>query len=126
MSQAVVFYEYAGCSTCKKAKRWLDAHGVEVRTVPIVETPPKLNELEAWMKSSDLPGKKWFNTSGQSYRALSAELGKEAVAKLSDAEIRKYLAKDGKLIKRPLLIANKTVLVGFDEDAYAATFGKKT
>ena len=112
------FYEYAACSTCKKAKKWLQNNKITAKVIPIVESPPTERELEKWMKQSGLPSRRWFNTSGQSYRAMTAELGKDAIAEMSDAEIRKRLAKDGKLIKRPVLVAGDTVLVGFDEETY--------
>ncbi|MET0596030.1 MAG: arsenate reductase family protein [Polyangiaceae bacterium] len=113
------FFEYAACSTCKKAKRWLDDHRVSYRAIPIVESPPSEKELAELVKKSGLPIEKWFNTSGQSYRALMAEMGKEKFAALSTAEKLRLLAADGKMIKRPVLIAGPRVLVGFDESRYA-------
>ena len=80
------FFEYAACSTCRKAKRWLDDHGVRYRAIPIVENPPAEKELAELVKKSGLPIEKWFNTSGQSYRALVADMGKEKFAALSAAE----------------------------------------
>lgn len=115
-----VLYVYDGCGTCKKARRWLDERKLAYEAVPIVERPPTERELRAWMRASGLPARKWLNTSGQSYRALVATLGKPRVASLDDAEIVALLAKDGKLVKRPVLIVGETVLVGFDEAAYAA------
>lgn len=123
----VVVYAYAACSTCKNALKWLEKKGVSARVVPIVESPPTEAELKKWMAASGLPSRKWFNTSGQSYRAMTTELGKEAVAAMTDSEIRTRLAADGKLIKRPVLVrehkGKTTVLVGFDEAKYAETFG---
>lgn len=113
------FYAYAACDTCKKARRWLEQHGIDVETLPIVEQTPPREDLARLVKASGLPAKKWFNTSGQSYRALTQQRGKEAVDALSEAEVIELLAKDGKLIKRPVLVANDRVLVGFREDAYA-------
>ena len=109
---------YSGCSTCKKALRWLADHDVTVDVRPIVDAPPTPAELAAWIPKSKKPVKKWLNTSGQSYRAL----GKEKVDGASDAELVKWLAKDGKLVKRPVLVTSKVVLVGFDEAAYAEAF----
>ena len=114
------FYEYASCSTCRKAKKWLADHKVAVDVIPIVERPPSAAELSGLITKSGEPAKKWFNTSGQSYRALVAERGKDAVAALSDADIVALLAKDGKLIKRPVLVAGNRVLIGFREEAYSA------
>jgi arsenate reductase (glutaredoxin) len=116
----VQFYEYAACGTCKKARRWLDDHGVALDAVPIVERTPAEGELHRLVAASGLPARRWFNTSGQSYRALIAERGKTAVEALTAAEILALLAKDGKLIRRPVLVAGERVLVGFREDEYAA------
>lgn len=109
---------YAGCSTCKKALRWLAERGVDVEVRPIVEQPPTSDELAAWIPRSGRGVRRWLNTSGQSYRAL----GKNAVEAASDAELVAWLAKDGKLVKRPVLVAGERVLVGFDETAYETAF----
>ncbi len=116
-------YQYAACGTCKKALKWLDAHGVAYESVPIVESPPSLAELRALVTKSGLSARKWINTSGGSYRALVAERGKEAVEALSDEELLALLAADGKMIKRPVLVAGHDVLVGFAEAAYEARLG---
>jgi len=118
--EPVTFFEYAACSTCRKAKKWLDAHGVAYRSVPIVDEPPNVAELTRLVDRSKLPVQKWFNTSGQSYRALVDRMGKEGVAKLADAEKLRLLASDGKMIKRPVLVSRDRVLVGFDENAYGS------
>jgi Spx/MgsR family transcriptional regulator len=115
--QALVL-SYAGCSTCKKALKWLGDHDVEVDVRPIVESPPTAAELNAWVPKSGRPVRKWLNTSGQSYRAI--DKAKAAAAK--DEEILRWLAKDGKLVKRPVVVAGGRVLVGFDEKAYAEAF----
>ena len=109
---------YAGCSTCSKALKWLREHDVTVDLRPIVDEPPTAAELAAWIPKSGRPVRKWLNTSGLSYRALD----KERVAAATDDEIVKWLTKDGKLVKRPVVVAGKHVLVGFDEQAYAAAF----
>lgn len=119
----VTVYAYAGCSTCKKALAWLRAHGVEADVVPIVERPPAATEIEALMDRSRLAPGKWWNTSGEAYRALITERGKDAVAKLTKKEIARLLAENGKRIKRPVLVSGDTVLVGFREDAYAHALG---
>ena len=111
---------YAGCGTCKKALAWLRAHDIEVELRPIVEEPPKPAELARWIPGSGLPIRRWLNTSGLSYRAL----GKAKIDAMSDAEIGKRLAADGKLVRRPVMVAGDRVLVGFDEKAYAAAFKK--
>lgn len=123
MSEAKVrVYQYAACGTCKKALRWLDARGVAYEPVPIVERPPGLAELRKLVAASGKPARKWINTSGGSYRALVESRGKAAVEALSDAELLALLAADGKMIKRPVVLAGDAVLVGFDEAAYEATF----
>jgi arsenate reductase (glutaredoxin) len=116
----VVVYAYAGCSTCKKALKWLADHGITARVVPIVESPPGGEELERLMKKSKLPASKWWNTSGEAYRALITERGKDAIAALDAPAIARLLAENGKRIKRPVLVSGDVVLVGFREDAYAA------
>jgi arsenate reductase len=109
---------YAGCSTCKKALAWLSSRGIDVELRPIVDRPPTEAELAAWIPRSGKPVRKWLNTSGQSYRALD----KAKVAAAKDAEIVRWLAKDGKLVKRPVVVAGTSVLVGFDAEAYDAAF----
>lgn len=110
---------YAGCSTCKKALAWLAAHQISANVRPIVDEPPTVAELKTWVLKSGLPVRKWLNTSGLSYRALD----KAALEKATDADLLEWLARDGKLVKRPVLVTNDAVLVGFREDAYAAAFG---
>ncbi len=109
---------YAGCGTCKKALKWLAERGVEVTVRPIVEQPPTPAELSKWIPASGLPVRKWLNTSGQSYRAI----GKEKVDAADDATLVRWLAEDGKLVKRPVLVLGERVLVGFREEQYAALF----
>lgn len=110
---------YAGCGTCKKALKWLEAKGIAVEVRPIVDEPPTAAELKRWIPASGKPVQKWLNTSGLSYRAL----GKAKVDAASDAELAAWLAKDGKLVKRPVLVVGETVLVGFKEEEWAATLG---
>lgn len=116
----IAVYQYPKCSTCRNALKWLDAHGVEHERIDIVEAPPSKATLERVLQQSGLPIARLFNTSGQSYRDGNF---KQRLPKLSTAEA---LASDGKLIKRPLLIAPDRVLVGFDEGAYAAAFGGRS
>ncbi len=110
---------YKNCDTCRKAQRWLEEHRVEFTLRPIVEQPPNGAELVRWIAASGLPIRKWLNVSGQSYRAI----GRARVEEASDAELRAWLAADGKLVKRPVLVAEERVVVGFDADAYAELFG---
>jgi arsenate reductase len=111
---------YAGCSTCKKALRWLAERGIDVTVRPIVEQGPTSSELARWIPASGLSIQKWLNTSGLSYRAL----GKERIEAADEATISRWLAADGKLVKRPVLVDGDAVLVGFREDEYAAHFGR--
>lgn len=114
MSKPVIL-SYAGCSTCKKALKWLEAKGLEVEVRPIVEKPPTVAELNKWIDASGKPVRKWLNTSGGSFRSL----GKARIDAASEADLKDWLAKDGKLVKRPVLVRGATVLVGFDEDAWS-------
>jgi arsenate reductase len=115
----VLVLAYAGCSTCKKALAWLGENGVAHGVRPIVDLPPTTAELSAWIPASGLPVRKWLNTSGLSFRAL----GKAKIDAASDAELVKWLAADGKLVKRPVLVDRRgplRVLVGFKPEAWAA------
>ncbi len=118
MAKRPVVLAYSGCQTCKKALAWLAKRKVDVDVRPIVDHPPTAEELAAWIPQSGRPVRKWLNTSGQSYRAI----GKERVDAAKDEEILRWLTQDGKLVKRPVLVTPKGVVVGFDENAYASTF----
>lgn len=109
-------YQYPKCSTCRNALRWLTAHGVKYDSIDIVTSPPSLSVLESVLSKSGLPIAKLFNTSGQSYREGNY---KERLKNATEAEALAALAQDGKLIKRPLLISKRVVLVGFDPEVYA-------
>ena len=113
-------YQYPRCSTCRKALKWLDEHGVEYASVDIVESPPSTTQLKKALKLSGVPVAKLFNTSGQSYRSGGY---KERLPSMSEAEALAELAKDGKLIKRPLLIDGDFALVGFKQEQYESRFG---
>src|SRR5688572_12876193 len=108
MAKAPTLYHYEKCSTCVKARKWLEAKGVEANLHPLVDDPPSAKELESLWKRSGLPLKRFFNTSGQSYRALP---NRDQLEELPDAKKLAMLAADGKLIKRPILDDGKTVLV---------------
>jgi arsenate reductase len=112
-------YQYPKCSTCRKALKWLDARRVKYDKSDLVLEPIPLAKLKDLHKRSGLPVGRFFNTSGESYRSGDF---KTRLPKLSDAEALSALAKDGKLVKRPIVDTGKTVLVGFDEKAYATTF----
>lgn len=118
MAKRPLVLSYDGCSTCKKALRWFAQRGIAVDVRPIVSEPPTAAELAAWIPKSGRPVRKWLNTSGQSYRAL----GKAAIDAASDAQVVGMLAKDGKLVKRPVVVTAGRVLCGFDEAAYEEAF----
>ena len=109
---------YAGCGTCKKALKWLGERQVAFELRAIVDAPPTPAELDAWIPASGKDVKKWLNTSGLSYRAI----GKAKFDASSEAQIKKMLAADGKLVKRPVLVAGDHVLVGFKEAEWAELF----
>ncbi|MEZ4233575.1 MAG: Spx/MgsR family RNA polymerase-binding regulatory protein [Polyangiaceae bacterium] len=114
----VTLYHYPGCSTCKAARRWLDDAGHHVELVDLVARPPSKATLQKLWKASGQPLKKLFNTSGQSYRA--GGFG-EKLKTLSDGEALAALAADGKLIKRPILVASSgEVVIGFKAESYQA------
>lgn len=119
MPKHALVLSYAGCSTCKKALSWLAARGVRAEVRPIVESPPTAEELAEWIPKSGRPIRKWVNTSGQSYRAI----GKAKVDAAKDEEILRWLTQDGKLVKRPVVVSGRRVLVGFDEAQYEGLFG---
>lgn len=114
----VLFVEYPKCSTCKKAKKWLDEHGVEYVDRHIVEENPTAAELAAWHKTSGLPVRRFFNTSGMKYRELGIKAKLDAG--MSDEECFDLLATDGMLVKRPLVVSEGFVLVGFKEPEWEA------
>lgn len=112
------FYWYPKCSTCKKAKTWLDEQGLTYETIDMIDTPPTKDQLMAWMAHSDLPIRRFFNTSGVKYREQGL---KEIVNELSASEAADRLKVDGMLIKRPILEkTGEPVVLGFKEEAYEA------
>jgi len=112
-----LFVCYPKCSTCQKARRYLEERGVPLEIRDIKAENPTAEELRAWQKKSGLPLKRFFNTSGLQYKALRL---KERLPEMSEEEQLALLASDGMLVKRPLLITEDTVLVGFRETEYAA------
>ena len=105
-----LFIQYPKCSTCQKAKQWLEDHGVSYTARHIVEENPTEQELSQWIARSGLPIKRFFNTSGLKYKALEL---KDKLPLMSEEEMVARLATDGMLVKRPLLIGEDTILVGF-------------
>lgn len=118
----MLFVEYPKCSTCKKAKLWLDARGAVYEDRHIVEARPRVDELRAWQKASGLPLRRFFNTSGMKYRELALA---DKLPQMSDEEMLALLASDGMLVKRPLLVLDGTVLVGFREKDWEAAFTER-
>ncbi|MDO4692441.1 MAG: arsenate reductase family protein [Porphyromonadaceae bacterium] len=112
----MLFIQYPACGTCQKAKKWLAEQGIEVEMRHIVQEQPTLDELIAWISLSNLPVKKFFNTSGVLYRELGL---KDKLPTMTEAEQIILLSSDGKLVKRPLLISDAFVLVGFKPDDWA-------
>lgn len=110
------FICYPKCTTCQKAKKWLDTNGVAYDARHIKDDNPSLDELRAWHAQSGLPLKKFFNTSGLQYKALGL---KDKLPTMSEDEQLALLASDGLLVKRPLLIGDGFVLVGFKEDEWS-------
>ncbi|HHT01489.1 MAG TPA: arsenate reductase family protein [Firmicutes bacterium] len=114
------FVCYPACTSCQKAKKWLEANGVVFAERHIVEDKPTIEELKDWHKKSGLPLKKFFNTSGQLYRIQKL---KDKLPIMSEDEQYKLLASDGMLVKRPLLVSDSVVLVGFNAATWQAALG---
>ncbi|MGI6070968.1 MAG: arsenate reductase family protein [Blautia sp.] len=108
----MLFIEYPKCSTCQKAKKWLEAHEVEFTDRHIVEENPTAEELKEWHQKSRLPLKRFFNTSGMKYKELNL---KDRLPMMTEEEQFALLATDGMLVKRPLVVGEDFVLVGFKE-----------
>lgn len=108
----MLFLYYPKCSTCQKAKKWLDAHQIEYTERHIVEENPTAEELRAWHEQSNLPLKKFFNTSGLLYKEMKL---KDKLPAMSEEEQYELLATNGMLVKRPMVIADDHILVGFKE-----------
>lgn len=115
----VEFICYPKCTTCLKAKKWLDENKIEYKLRNIKEENPRLEELSAWHKASGLLPKKFFNTSGLVYKSMKL---KDKLPQMSEEEQLKLLSSDGMLVKRPLLIGDDFVLVGFKEKEWAEKF----
>ena len=113
----VKFICYPKCTTCQKAKKWLDDNGVEYEIRDIKVDNPTLDELKKWYALSGLPLKKFFNTSGLLYKSMAL---KDKIPSMSENEMLSLLATDGMLVKRPLLVSDDFVLVGFKEAEWKA------
>ena len=114
----MLFIQYPLCSTCQKAKKWLDGKGAEYTNRHIKEEKPSYDELKGWYAKSGLELKKFFNTSGQLYKSMNL---KEKLPAMTEEEQLKLLASDGMLVKRPILVKDDTVLVGFKEAEWEKT-----
>lgn len=108
----MLFLEYPKCSTCQKAKKWLDEHEIKYTDRHIVEENPTYEELKDWYQRSGMPLKKFFNTSGLLYKEMKL---KDKLADMSEEEQLKLLATNGMLVKRPLIVDGATILTGFKE-----------
>ena len=111
----MIFVEYPKCTTCKRAKSWLDEHGIEYTDRNIKEDIPTYDELKEWHKLSGQPLKKFFNTSGMLYRSMELKSKLDA---MSEEDQLKLLSSDGMLVKRPIVIKNGKVIVGFKSEEW--------
>ena len=108
----MLFIQYPPCSTCQKAKKWLDEHGLNYTERHIKEDNPGYDELKSWYEMSGLPLKRFFNTSGLLYKSMNL---KDRLPAMSEEEQLRLLATDGMLVKRPIIVDDETVLTGFRE-----------
>lgn len=111
----MLFIEYPKCTTCKKAKKWLDDNGISYKDRHIKEENPTVNELKEWHRKSGLPLKRFFNTSGNLYKEMQL---KDKLPAMSEEEQYELLATDGMLVKRPIIVTEDTVLTGFKESEW--------
>ena len=116
----MIFICYPKCTTCQKAKKWLEAKGVAFEERHIKENNPSIEELKDWHNQSGLPLQKFFNTSGSLYKELKL---KEKLPTMSEDEQYNLLASDGMIVKRPILIGDGFVLVGFNEVHWKVALG---
>lgn len=108
----MLFIQYPKCSTCQKAKKWLEAHNITYTERHIADNKPSYDELKEWHQKSGLPLRKFFNTSGLLYKNMYL---KDKLLAMSEEEQLKLLATDGMLVKRPIIVDDHKVLVGFKE-----------
>ena len=117
----MTFVCYPKCTTCQKAKKWLDENGISYELRDIKTENPSAQELEQWYRRSGLPLKKFFNTSGLLYKSMEL---KDKLPNMTEEEMLHLLATDGMLVKRPLLVGEEAVLVGFKEAEWAQRLPK--
>lgn len=115
----MLFICYPKCTTCQKARKWLIANNIEFTERHIVEENPSYEELKAWHEKSNLPLKRFFNTSGILYREMKL---KDKLASMDEEEMLKLLSSNGMLVKRPLVVMDDAVLVGFKEAEWGEKF----
>ena len=113
------FICYPKCTTCQKAQKWLDENNIEYELRNIKENKPTLEELKEWYEKSELPLKRFFNTSGLLYKSMNL---KDKLPQMSVEEMLLLLSGDGMLVKRPILVSEKFVLVGFKEKEWEENF----
>ncbi|MFY9385637.1 MAG: arsenate reductase family protein [Dethiobacteria bacterium] len=118
----MIFVCYPKCTTCQKAKKWLESNGLAFEERHIKENNPTIEEIKDWHKKSGLPLKNFFNTSGRLYRELKL---KEKLPAMGENEQYRLLASDGMMVKRPILIGDGFVLVGFKETDWKAALGNE-
>ena len=106
---------YPKCTTCKKAQKWLDDNGLDYEIRNIKDNNPTLDELTEWYKKSGLPLKRFFNTSGVLYKEMNL---KEKLSEMNESEQLQLLSTDGMLVKRPIIVSDDIVLIGFKEDEW--------
>ena len=113
----ILFVNYPKCTTCVKAKKWLDENGVDYTSRDVKEDNPSYDELKLWFEKSGLPIKKFFNTCGLLYKSMNL---KEKLPTMSEEEMLRLLSTDGMLVKRPIVVTDDTVLVGFKAESWQA------
>ena len=113
------FYTYPKCSTCRNAKKWLEANGLTFEEIHLIESPPSAKDLKEILTIGQMDIKKLFNTSGQKYKELGL---KDKLDTMTEEEKLELLASDGMLIKRPLVVWDAKVITGFKEDTYKSIF----
>ena len=111
----ITFIHYPKCTTCQKAKKWLDDHQISYIARDIKQNPPTLDEIKSWYRQMGLPIRKFFNTSGMLYRSLNL---KDKLPAMTEDACFELLASDGMLVKRPLLITDHNILIGFKESEW--------
>lgn len=115
MKKEILFIQYPKCTTCKKAKKWLDENEIAYIDRNIKEDNPTYDELRSWYERSGMPLKKYFNTSGLLYKSMNL---KDKLPTMSDDEQLRLLATDGMLVKRPVIVTDNAVLTGFNEKSW--------